>query len=118
MAEELSKVPQTPACPQTEVHLRPPILVTLHFPARPRSRTEQMTMHLPEQEPSETGPTPMIETLWEDQRKEAFRMLVELQDQGILTDQSRAQVAAHFSINVRDVQCVEREGITKQWAPL
>jgi len=77
-----------------------------------------MTMQPPEQEPSETGHTPMIETLWEDKRKEAFRMLVELQDQGFLTDQSRAQVAAHFSINVRDVQCVEREGITKQWAPL
>ena len=61
---------------------------------------------------------PMIEGLREEQRKEAFRMLVQLQDEGTAAEQSRVAVAAQFSINVRDVQNVEREGITKQWPPL
>ena len=60
----------------------------------------------------------MIEPLREEQRKEVFRTLVELQDEGCAAEQSRIQVAAQFSINVREVQDVEREGITKQWAPL
>ncbi len=60
----------------------------------------------------------MIEGLREEQRKEAFRMLVQLQDEGSAAEQSRVAVAAQFSINVRDVQNVEREGITKQWPPL
>jgi hypothetical protein len=64
------------------------------------------------------GYLPMIEGLREEQRKEAFRMLVQLQDEGTAAEQSRVAVAAQFSINVRDVQIVEREGITKQWPPL
>jgi hypothetical protein len=60
----------------------------------------------------------MIEPLREEQRKEVFRTLVELQDEGCAAEQSRVQIAAQFSINVREVQDVEREGITKQWAPL
>jgi hypothetical protein len=60
----------------------------------------------------------MIEPLREEKRKEAFRMLVELQDEGCATEASRARVAAQFCINVREVQNVEREGIAKQWPPL
>jgi len=41
-----------------------------------------------------------------------------LQDEGLTTEQSRVQVAAQFSINVREVKNVEREGISKQWPPL
>lgn len=60
----------------------------------------------------------MIEKLQENQRKEVFRTLVELQDGGCAADQSRASVAAQFCINVVDVQIVEREGLAKQWPPL
>jgi hypothetical protein len=60
----------------------------------------------------------MIEPLREEKRKEVFKMLVELQDEGCATEPSRTRVAAQFNINVREVQNVEREGITKQWAPL
>ena len=60
----------------------------------------------------------MTEPLLEDKRKEVFRALVELQDEGCTTEQSRTRVAAQFSINVGEVQNVEREGITKKWPPL
>jgi hypothetical protein len=60
----------------------------------------------------------MTEPLLEDKRKEVFRALVELQDEGCATDQSRAKVAAQFSISTREVEGVEREGIAKQWPPL
>jgi len=60
----------------------------------------------------------MTETVDEDQRKEVFRVLVELQDGGSTADQSRSQVAEQFSMSVRDVQAIEREGIANQWPPL
>jgi len=60
----------------------------------------------------------MTEPLLEEKRKEVFRALVELQDEGCATDESRTRIADQFSIDVRDVQKVEREGITKKWAPL
>jgi hypothetical protein len=60
----------------------------------------------------------MPDALREEQRKEAFRALVELQDEGCAADQSRAWVAAQYCVNVREMQAVEREGITKQWPPL
>ena len=60
----------------------------------------------------------MSESLREEKRKDAFRALVELQDVGLTTRQSRVQVAAQFCINVRELQNVEREGISKQWPPL
>jgi hypothetical protein len=60
----------------------------------------------------------MIEPLREEKRKDAFRVLVELQDEGLTTQQSRVQVAAQFSIDVREIRNVEREGISKQWPPL
>jgi len=60
----------------------------------------------------------MIEPLHEEKRKDVFRALVEMQDEGDSTENSRIRIAAQFSINVRDVLDVEREGIAKQWPPL
>jgi hypothetical protein len=60
----------------------------------------------------------MTELLPEDQRKELFRMLVELQDEGHTTEDSRIRVAAQFSIDVHEVLNIEREGIARQWPPL
>jgi hypothetical protein len=60
----------------------------------------------------------MPDPLREDQRKEAFRALVDLQDEGRTTEQSRAWVAAQFCININEMREVEREGIKKQWPPL
>lgn len=58
------------------------------------------------------------ELLADEQRQEIFRTLVELQDAGRETEQSRKWVAAQFSVAVNVVQAIEREGITKQWPPL
>jgi hypothetical protein len=60
----------------------------------------------------------MTDPIQEVQRKEVFRVLVELQDEGSPTEQSRSQVAEQFSMSLRDVQMIEREGIAKQWPPL
>ena len=60
----------------------------------------------------------MLDPMREDQKKEAFRTLVQLQDEGRTTEQSRAWVAAQYCINVREMQEVEREGIRNQWPPL
>ncbi len=60
----------------------------------------------------------MTESLPEETRKDAFRTLVNAQDKGALVDDSRINVAEQFSINVDELRSIEREGITKQWAPL
>jgi hypothetical protein len=60
----------------------------------------------------------MTDAIHEDQRKDLFRVLVELQDRGCSTEQSRSQVAEQFSVSVRDVQMIEREGIARRWPPL
>jgi len=60
----------------------------------------------------------MTEPLTEDQRKEVFRTLVEVQDQGASVDDSRTRTAAQFSIEVAELGSIEREGIAEQWAPL
>ena len=56
--------------------------------------------------------------LMEEQRREVFRTLVELQDLGWSARESRLQIADQFSIAVADLAAVEREGIGKQWPPL
>jgi hypothetical protein len=58
------------------------------------------------------------ERLTVQERQEIFRALVELQDEGRETVESRNQIAAQFSVDVDEVQDIEREGIAKQWAPL
>ena len=60
----------------------------------------------------------MSDAIQEDQRKEVFRVLVGLQDEGCPTEQSRSRVAEQFSMSLRDIQMIEREGIAKQWPPL
>ena len=60
----------------------------------------------------------MSRTLMEEQRREVFRTLVELQDQGWSAQESRRQIADQFAIAVAVLADVEREGIGKQWPPL
>ena len=60
----------------------------------------------------------MSELLPEETRKDLFRTLVEVQDQGSTVEDSRRQVAEQFLIAVDDVRGIEQEGITNQWPPL
>jgi hypothetical protein len=60
----------------------------------------------------------MTELLPEEKRQEVFRALIELQDGGCSTEQSRSKVSSQFSISVSEIREVEREGIAKQWPPL
>ncbi len=60
----------------------------------------------------------MADRSTEEQRKEIFRALVELQDAGLATEPSRIRIADQFRISVPEVQHVEREGIAKNWPPL
>ena len=62
--------------------------------------------------------TVMAETLDEEIRKKVFLALVKLQDEGCSTEESRIKIAEQFSIDVSEVQDVEREGIAKDWPPL
>jgi hypothetical protein len=54
----------------------------------------------------------------DEKRKEIFRTLVELQDNGCETEKSRLKIADQFRISVLEVQDIEREGIANQWPPL
>ena len=56
--------------------------------------------------------------LSENDRKETFLMLVELQDGGQDVEESRDKVALHYGIRVQDVVSIEQEGIDKAWPPL
>jgi hypothetical protein len=61
---------------------------------------------------------PMTDLPADDKRKEIFRALVELQDQGYAAEPSRIRIADQFRISVSEVQHVEREGIVNNWPPL
>jgi hypothetical protein len=65
-----------------------------------------------------TRELPMTDLPPDEKRKEIFRALVELQDQGCATEPSRIRIADQFRISVSEVQDVEREGITNNWPPL
>ena len=54
----------------------------------------------------------------ETDRKEAFLMLVGLQDGGKSVEDSREEVAVFYGIRVADVAVIEQEGINKGWPPL
>jgi len=54
----------------------------------------------------------------DEKRKEIFRVLVELQDQGCANEPSRIRIADQFRISVSEVQHIEREGIANNWPPL
>ena len=60
----------------------------------------------------------MSEPLPEETRKELFRTLVDVQDQGTAVEDSRQQLAAQFRIAVDEVRGIEQEGIANQWPPL
>ena len=60
----------------------------------------------------------MSEPLPEETRKELFRTLVDVQDQGTAVEDSRQQIAAQFRIAVDEVRGIEQEGIANQWPPL
>ena len=51
-------------------------------------------------------------------RKEAFLMLVGLQDSGRSVEDSRDEVATYYGIRVSEVVSIEHEGIDKAWPPL
>ena len=50
--------------------------------------------------------------------KEIFRALVEAQDEGLSVQESRAQIAARFSLTADEVAAIERTGIAEDWPPL
>lgn len=61
--------------------------------------------------------TPMNPDSIED-RKEVFRVLVQLQDRGESVQTSRALISAQFRISQEEVVGIEREGISQSWPPL
>lgn len=58
------------------------------------------------------------ELISEDRRKEIFAVVVEIQDQDADVARSRRTVARRFGISEYQVECIEREGIDGEWAPL
>lgn len=53
-----------------------------------------------------------------DDRKEVFRVLVQIQDLGETVEASRARVEAQFRIGHEALLDIEREGISMNWPPL
>jgi hypothetical protein len=49
-------------------------------------------------------------------RRQAFRALVALQDEGLGADDARAQIARRYGIPVWQVREIEEEGLAKDWA--
>jgi hypothetical protein len=49
-------------------------------------------------------------------RRQAFRALVSLQDEGVGADDARAQVAAKYGVPEWQVREIEEEGLAKDWA--
>jgi hypothetical protein len=49
-------------------------------------------------------------------RRQAFRALVALEDEGCGADEARAQIAARHGILVSQVREIEDEGLQKDWA--
>ena len=55
----------------------------------------------------EKNQLPMTKPLTADQRREVFRTLVEMQDQGTAVDNSKTPAAAQFSIEVSQLEGIE-----------
>ena len=51
-------------------------------------------------------------------RKEAFRKLVLLQDQGETVEMSRIRISIQLDIPLECLKAIEREGIAGNWPPL
>ena len=60
-----------------------------------------------------TQQQPPIET-----RQEAFRQLVERQDNGTPVLQSRSEIESQCSLTAEQVIAIEREGVSNSWPPL
>ena len=60
----------------------------------------------------------MFADLHELDRKEIFREIVRVQDEGLGVDASRSHIAKQFGIDVDEVREIENEGIAKRWLPL
>ena len=60
----------------------------------------------------------MAKHLSEDERRAAFRALVEAQDAGRGVVLSRKEVAERFGITDREVRRIEQEGLDAGWPPL
>jgi hypothetical protein len=56
--------------------------------------------------------------LTEQQRKEAFHLLVLGQDMGMTVEASRRMVAEKFGLDEDQVRQIEREGRAARWPPL
>lgn len=50
-----------------------------------------------------------------ERRREIFRELVRVQDEGLSVDASRLLVAERFGIQPAQLEEIEREGIVKDW---
>jgi hypothetical protein len=56
--------------------------------------------------------------LTEEIRREAFRVLVEAQDQGLPVRHSRQIVTRRFGLSVGQMLSLEEEGVEAGWPPL
>jgi hypothetical protein len=54
----------------------------------------------------------------EARRKEAFRALVEAQDNRVSVADSRRQVAEQYDLSEADMKAIEQEGVENGWPPL
>jgi hypothetical protein len=54
----------------------------------------------------------------DERRKEIFRTLVEVQDEGMSVAQSRKLIAERFGVTEAQVQQIESEGLDAVWPPL
>jgi hypothetical protein len=62
--------------------------------------------------------TPRKQDVPEDLRREAFRALVEAQDQSVSVLESREAIARRFDLTAEQIREIEREGIDQGWPPL
>ena len=60
----------------------------------------------------------MEEPTDEARRKEIFRLLVKLQDEGLGVGESRETVAMRERLSIEQVKEIERAGIEHKWPPL
>ena len=69
-------------------------------------------------DPLENKPEAALTSAAPTDRKEAFRILVQLQDLGETVEASCARVTAQFRITQDELWDIEREGIAGNWPPL
>ena len=53
-----------------------------------------------------------------ERRQSVFADLVRIQDEGSPVKTSRSLVAGRWGLSVREVETIEREGLTFKWPPL